>query len=214
MLKQLVCRPSHCPGRHWESLQRSPDHVASSWMGPREGKEKERRGEETRRKGGKGKGMAPSLRTVPTPLASNQKLFRVECSQSPLKVLCRVVPEVADLVAFTGIAAVVGIVVVVSFVANIFVTVAFGVVVVLMEVVVVTVGVDIDVVVLDIVALVVTLDEVVEGVVVPVVRESVGDAAVLGLVVVVAVTVVFSSGALALDSSAAAVVFSVCTVAA
>jgi len=74
-----------------------------------------------------------------------------------------VVRNVADVVAFTGIAAVVGIVVVVSFVANIFVTVAFGVVV-LIEVRVVTVGADADAVA--VVALRATVNDILEGVVI------------------------------------------------
>ena len=73
------------------------------------------------------------------------------------------VRNVADVVAFTGIAAVVGIVVVVSFVANIFVTVAFGVVV-LIEVRVVTVGADADAVA--VVALRATVNDILEGVVI------------------------------------------------
>ena len=117
----------------------------------------------------------------------------------------------AKLTDVIGVMAVEGIAVVVSFVANVVVVVVFGLVAELTEVRVVIA--DIDAVVLAVVALMVTLDEVVEGVVIPVVRVIVACLSVLGLVVA-GIIVIFSTGTLAVDSSAAAVMFSVCAVAA
>ena len=119
---------------------------------------------------------------------------------------------VAKLTDVIGVLALKGIDVVVSFVANVVVVVVFGFVIELTTERVVIADIDSDAVVLAVVALVVTLDEVVEGVI-PVVRVIVAGLSVLGLVVADMI-VIFSTGTLAVDSSAAAVMFSVCAVAA
>ena len=123
------------------------------------------------------------------------------------------VTKLTDVLAVIGILALAGIDVVVSFVANVVVVVVFGFVAELTTERVVIADIDTYAVVLAVVALVVTLDEVVEGIVIPVVRVIVTGLSVLGLVVADMI-VIFSTGTLAVDSSAAAVVFSVCAVAA
>ena len=123
------------------------------------------------------------------------------------------VAKLTDVLAVIGILALEGIDVVVSFVANVVVVVVFGIVIELTTERVVIADIDTDAVVLAVVALVVTLDEVVEGVVIPVVRVIVAGLSVLGLVVA-GIIVIFCTGTLAVDSSAAAVMFSVCAVAA
>jgi len=123
------------------------------------------------------------------------------------------VTKLTDVLAVIGILALEGINVVVSFVANVVVVVVFGIVIELTTERVVIADIDTYAVVLAVVALVVTLDEVVEGVVMPVVRVIVAALSVLGLVVA-DIIVIFSTGTLAVDSSAAAVMFSVCIVAA
>jgi len=122
------------------------------------------------------------------------------------------VANVAVVVAFVGIVAIVDTPVAVSFVAiNAFVVVAFDSIVVLMVIFVV---IDTDDVVLVVVALVVTSDKIVGGVVMLVWRVTVEDVLVMGLDVVVSdVKVVFSMGTLVLGSIVTAVVVAVCTVA-
>ena len=114
------------------------------------------------------------------------------------------VPTAADVVEVIRVVAFVGMVL--CSVVKVSAIVEFGFVVVLTKVVVIVCA-DTDAVVASVVA----FGEIVEGFVILVVTAIAKDVLMPCVVVVVAVTVVFSSGALALDSSAAAVVFSVCT---